>query len=176
MATASIILPTENLNQEHRCNKHKEPRYYRLKWEHITVPTKNAKDALSTALPYSFYGGFGRIVIDSLDVAFNCPYYGLHWDEIQGVYLDRELEVLVDAGVTKDCVAAPRRQPDLAIPLGGQKPIVESFRTSGWQFCDENGVLIEDRETVFSRVHHAQVAIDNLAEDKFGKPLVKSVQ
>lgn len=175
MASPSIVLPTENLNQERRCNKHKGSRYCKLIWEHLTVPIEDAKDAVNTALPYPFYGGFICIAITSLDDAFHCPYNGLYWDETQGVFLDRSLEILVDTGVTKNCAAGSCGQPDLAIPLGGQNPRMETFRTSGWHFYNVNGIRIEDRDTVFNRVYDAQVDLDKVAEEKFGKPIVKKV-
>lgn len=80
------------------------------------------------------------------------PYNGLHLDEIEGIYFDRSLELLLDTGVTTHCAAVPCKQPHLAIPLGDEDPIVESFSTSGLQFHNEEGVLVQDRKTVFDRV------------------------
>jgi hypothetical protein len=94
MATASIVLPIHDLDQEHRRNKHKSPRYYRPKWGHLTISIENAKDALTTAIPYLFYVVFLCIPIACLCDALGYEFDGLHWDETQGVYLDRLLEVL----------------------------------------------------------------------------------
>ncbi|KAH8698018.1 hypothetical protein GQ44DRAFT_788135, partial [Phaeosphaeriaceae sp. PMI808] len=177
MATANIALPTYNLNQEHHCNKHKHrPRYYRLKWEHLTISIKDAKDALNTALPYPFYAVFSCIVCRSLNDAMDCPYNGLYWDEVHGVYFDRSLDVLVDVGVTTRCAAAPCGRPHLAISLGGQIPSIESFRTSGLRFYNVEGAFIQDRRTVFDRVYREQIDLGNLAEDTIGQPIVKSVR
>jgi hypothetical protein len=87
---------------------------------------------LAAMLRYPFYGVFSSIPCCSLQDMMDCLYNGLYWDDIQGVYIDCSLEVLVDTGVTTHCAAACK-QRHLAIPLGGQTPIVESFRTSGLQ-------------------------------------------
>jgi hypothetical protein len=176
MATASIVLPIYGLNQEHRCSKHKSSRYYELTWEHLTIPIEDAKNTLNTALPYPFYEVFSCIPIVSLDDASDYPYNDLYWDETQGIYLVRSLNVLVDAGVTTNCETILCEQPRLAIPLGGQIPSVKSYRTSGLQFYTTEGVLTQDRKTVFDRVHRAQVELQKMAEDKIGRPIVKSVQ
>jgi hypothetical protein len=176
MATRSIILPTHGPNQEHRCNKHKSPRYYELKWEHLTIPIKDAKDTLSTTLSYLFCGVFSCIPIVSLHHALDLPYTGLYWDETQGVYIDCSLDILVDAGVTTHCEAVYCEQPHLAVPLGDQIPSVKSFRSGGLQFFTEEGVLTQDRETVFDRVHRVQVELQNLAGGKIGLPVVKRIQ
>lgn len=77
MTTTSIVLPIHDLNQEHRCNKHKSPRYYRLKWEHLTIPIKDAKVALNTALLYLFYGVLSCVPITSLCDALDYKFDGL---------------------------------------------------------------------------------------------------
>jgi hypothetical protein len=176
MAIASIVLPTNNLNQEHRCKKHKCPRYYKLKWIHLTIPLEVAKDVLNSALLDPFYAVFSSIPCYSLQDMMDCPYNGLDWDEVDGVYLERSLEVLVDTGVITHCAAYPCRQSHLTIPLGGQTPSVKSFRTSGLQFYDIEGVLVQDRGTVFDRVYREQAGLESLSGEKIGRPIVKSVK
>jgi hypothetical protein len=175
MATGSIVLPTNGLNQEHRCKEHKSPRYYKLTWGHLTIAIKDAKYILNTALPYLFYGAFSSIPILSLSDALNCPYNDLYWDETQGVYFDRSLDVLVDVGVTTNCTI-PCGLPHLAIPLGDQVPSIESYRMSGLEFYTKDGDIIRDRKTVFNRVHQAQVELKILAEAETGHPVVKSIE
>jgi hypothetical protein len=133
-------------------------------------------DTLKTALPDRFYGVCSCIPIVSLHDALDSPYNGLYWDEDQGVYLDCSLDILVDAGVTTRCAAVYCKPPHLAIPLGDQIPSVESFRTGRLEFFDVEGVLTQDRQTVFDRVHQAQVELKNLTGDKIGQPVVKWVQ
>lgn len=180
MATGSIVLPSYGLNQEHRCNEQKIPRYYKLTWQHLTIPIGDAKDTLIAALPYALCGVFSSIRIVSLYDALYCPYNGLYWDETQGIHLDRSLDVLVDAGETKNGATIPCGQPcgqpHLAIPLGGQIPRVESYRTSGLHVYTSEGVITRDRKTVFDRVYQEQVELQKIAEDKIGRPIVKCVQ
>jgi hypothetical protein len=149
----------------------KSSRYYKLTWGHLTISTKDAKDIFNTALPYLFYGAFSSIPILSLPDALNCPYNGLYWDETQGVYFDRSIDVLVDAEVTTDCAMIACEQPHLAIPLGGQVP-----RMSGLKVYTEDGDIIRDRETVFNRVHQAQGELEILAEEETGHPVVRSIE
>lgn len=58
MAAASLMLPNHGLNQEHRCKKHKSPRYYRLERKHLAMLVKGVKNALASGLQYKFYGAF----------------------------------------------------------------------------------------------------------------------
>ncbi|EMD86703.1 hypothetical protein COCC4DRAFT_143757 [Bipolaris maydis ATCC 48331] len=176
MAATSIRLPTHGLYQEYRCRKHRYPRYYRLKWEHLTIPVKDVKDALTSRLQYSFYGVFASTVCLSLRDAVLIPFNGLCWDENQGVYLDRSLYIIVDTGVVENCTTASCQQPSLYLQLGDEWSTVESFRTSGLQFYSRYGNLLQDRETVFDRVYREQEGLKTLNGERIGEPVVKCVQ
>jgi hypothetical protein len=78
----------------------------------------------------------------------------------------------VDAGVINNCTTSCQKI-NLSIQLGGHRPDVDSFRASGLQFYDEDGVALEDKETVFDRVYRMQKQLETWNGEMFGEPVVK---
>lgn len=175
MAAATLRLPVHGPNQEHRCNKHKTPRYYELEWQYLGMPVEDVENAIVSGLQYNFYAAFVSQPILSLEAAGYYPYNGLAWDEEDGVYFDHSLYILVDTGVIKNCTTSCQ-EIDLSIQLGDCYPSVKSFRAGGLRFYNTYSVPLEDKKTVFDRVYQRQKHIQSWKEEMLGSPVVKSVQ
>lgn len=172
MATTSIVVPAHGSSQEHRCVRHKLPRYYQLEWEHHTTSIKDVIDVLNGALPHKHHAfSFVAPVYSSERAAYP---FQLYWDEAQGMWQHRTLIILVDVGVTTDCNGLSCTPFQFDISLDGKMPHIHGFRTSGDRFYDIEGILTEDWETSFSRVYRAQVEWEACATETFGQPIVRN--
>lgn len=166
------LVPAFGSFQELRCTRCSTPRYFHLKWEHITVPMQEVELVVKSSLPEDvvFYGYYTATPITSQEQARIYP-FDLFWNESDGVHEDCSVDLFVDfkSVRTHGLETCP---VSFNIALGGQQPYVNRFRASGWIMFTHLGERFIDRETVFSRIHRE---LKGLVGTTFGEPLVKVI-